>query len=181
MEDALYLRAQSACEIHGAISEKQIPRLRLPPIRFANTGPQARFARDDIRIIILFNDLTGPHCRYGLYCHALLVAFRPCVRFLQILAGFVDRALGVVVGLHGQAVLVDGAVALAGEVEDLADGDVAPDLGPGRLVVAAKRVAEGVDRGLVVALGKQHLADAVAGQGADGVGSRAPSCIRPER
>jgi hypothetical protein len=34
---------------------------------------------------------------------------------------FVDRALCVVVGLHGQAVLIDGAVALAGHVEDLAD------------------------------------------------------------
>ena len=33
-----------------------------------------------------------------------------------------------------------------------------------RLVVAAQRVAVGVDAGLVVALGKEHFADAVAGQ-----------------
>ena len=64
---------------------------------------------------------------------------------MQILAGFVDGALGIVVGLDGQAILVDGTVALAGHVEDLADGDVAPDLGPRRLVVAAQRIAEGVD------------------------------------
>ena len=39
---------------------------------------------------------------------------------LQVLAGFVYCALSVVVGLHGQAVLVDGAVSLAGAVEDFA-------------------------------------------------------------
>jgi hypothetical protein len=60
-------------------------------------------------------------------------AFGLAEGLLQVLAGFVDGALGVVVGLDGEAVLVDGAVALAGEVEDFADGDVAPDLGPGRL------------------------------------------------
>ena len=39
-----------------------------------------------------------------------------------------------------------------------------------RLVVAAQRVAEGVHAGLVVALRKQHLADAIAGQRAQRVG-----------
>ena len=40
--------------------------------------------------------------------------------FLQILPGFVERALGVVVGLDGLAVFVGGALALSGDVEDLA-------------------------------------------------------------
>ena len=65
------------------------------------------------------------------------------VGLLQVEAGLVDGALGVVVGLDGQAVLVDRAVALAGDVEDLAQGDVAPDLGPARVAVAAQGVAVG--------------------------------------
>ena len=79
------------------------------------------------------------------------------VGFAEVLAGFVDGALGVVVGLDGEAVLVDGAIALAGDVEDFAEGDVAPDLGPGGIVVAAEGVAVGVDGGLVVALGERGL------------------------
>ena len=59
-------------------------------------------------------------------------AFGLAEGLLQVLAGLVDRSLGVVVGLDGEAVLVDGAVALAGDVKDFADGDMAPDLGPGR-------------------------------------------------
>ncbi len=39
---------------------------------------------------------------------------------LQILPGFIQGALGVVVGLKGLAVLVGGAFALSGDVEDLA-------------------------------------------------------------
>ena len=44
----------------------------------------------------------------------------PQVGLLQILPCLVHRALGVVVGLDGQPVLVDRTVALAGDVEDLA-------------------------------------------------------------
>ena len=85
-------------------------------------------------------------------------------------AGFVDGALGVVVGLDGEAVLVDGAVALAGDVEDFAELDVAPDLGPLGVAVAAQSVAEGVGGGLVVALHEEDLADAVGGERAVLVG-----------
>ena len=86
------------------------------------------------------------------------------VGLLEEHAGFVDAALGVVVGLDAEAVLVDGAVALAGDVEDAADLDVAPALGPGGIIVAAERIAERVDAGLVVTLGEEHFADAVAGE-----------------
>ncbi len=85
-------------------------------------------------------------------------------------AGFVDGALGVVVGLDGEAVLVDGAVALAGDVEDAAEFDVAPDLDPPGVAVAAEGVAEGVGGGLVVALHEEDLADAVGGERAVFVG-----------
>ena len=47
---------------------------------------------------------------------------------------------------------------------------MAPDLGPAGLAVAAKGVAVGVDAGLVVALGEEHLADAVAGERALRIG-----------
>ncbi len=85
-------------------------------------------------------------------------------------AGFVDGALGVVVGLDGEAVLVDGTVALAGDVEDAAELDVAPDLDPLGVVVAAQGVAEGVGGGLVVALHEEDFADAVGGERAVLVG-----------
>src|SRR5690348_6267143 len=49
---------------------------------------------------------------------------------LQVLACFLLRALGVVVGLQRLAILVGGALALPGPAEDLAQLDVAPASGP---------------------------------------------------
>jgi len=69
-----------------------------------------------------------------------LLAVRPLVRGLQVEPGFVHRSLGVVVGLHGQAILVYGPVPLSGYVEDLADLDVTPALGPTRFIVAAQGI-----------------------------------------
>ena len=80
-------------------------------------------------------------------------------------AGFVDGSLGVVVGLDGEAIFVDGALALAGDVEDAAELDVGPDLGPAGVAVAAEGVAEAVGSGLIVVLGEEDLADAVGGEG----------------
>src|SRR5260370_14551446 len=76
-------------------------------------------------------------------------------------AGFVDCALGVVVALDGEAVLVDGAVALAGAVEDAGQLDVAPDLDPLGVAVAADGVAEGVRGRLEVALHVKDFADGI--------------------
>src|ERR1700761_4585728 len=59
------------------------------------------------------------------------------VWLLQQGTRFVNGSLCVVVGLHGEAVLLHGAVALAGDVEDLAETDVAPDLRPAWLAIAA--------------------------------------------
>src|SRR5579871_2923887 len=73
------------------------------------------------------------------------------VGLLQPLPRLVQRALSVVVGLDGEPVLVDGAVALAGDIEDLAQADVAPDLGPARIAIAAQGIAIAVYSGLVVA------------------------------
>ena len=79
-------------------------------------------------------------------------------------ACFVDGALGIVVGLDGEAVFVDGAFALAGEVEDAAELDVGPDFSPLGVTVAAECVAETVGSGLVVVLGEEDFADAVRGE-----------------
>ncbi len=49
----------------------------------------------------------------------LLFGVGALVGLLQVDAGLVDCALGVVVGLDGLAILGDGAVALAGDVKDL--------------------------------------------------------------
>ncbi len=99
-----------------------------------------------------------------------LLVFRALVGFGEIEPRFVEGALGVVVGLDGETVFIDGAVALAGEVKDLANLNVAPDFSPRWLVVAAEGIAVGVDAGLVVALGEEDFADAVVGEGALRVG-----------
>ncbi len=79
-------------------------------------------------------------------------------------AGLVQSALGIVVGLHGLTIFIHCAIPLTGDVEDFAELDVAPDLGPLRIVVSAQRVAIGVGGRLVVALREEHFADAIAGQ-----------------
>ena len=94
---------------------------------------------------------------------ALVFAALALVGSLHGGAGFVDCALGVVVGLDGEAVLVDGAVALTGAVEDAGQFDVAPDLDPLRVAITAKGIAEGVGGGLIVALHEEDLANAIGG------------------
>src|SRR5690349_11221787 len=76
----------------------------------------------------------------------------PLIRRAEILAGFVHRALGIVIGLDGLAVFVHCAVALAGIVKDLAQLNVAPYLSPARLAVSVDGLAVFVGGRLVVAL-----------------------------
>src|SRR5260370_38088253 len=70
-----------------------------------------------------------------------LTSFFPLVRLLHVAAAFLERALGIVVGLDGLPVFIDGAFALAGCVENLAQLQVAPNLGPSRLALAIERFA----------------------------------------
>src|SRR6476646_5827920 len=79
------------------------------------------------------------HKNYSLAVAGLLLL----KRLLQILAGFVQGALGVVVGLQGLAVLVGGAFALSGDVEDLAYLDMTPDFCPARFAIAIQALAIG--------------------------------------
>src|SRR5580658_6816482 len=90
--------------------------------------------------------------------------FGALVGFLQVLAAFFESAEGVVVGLDGLAVFVDGALALAGDVKNFAQLDVAPDFGPARLAVAVERGAVRIGGGLVVALEKEDFGHAVVRQ-----------------
>src|SRR5580704_17362465 len=108
--------------------------------------------------------------RFAFASNHVLLGFGEFVRLLQPLAGFVDRSLSVVVGLHCEPVLVHCPVTLAGDVEDFAQRYVAPDLGPARLTIAAKRVAVRIDAGLVIALGEEQLANAIGGEGTLRVG-----------
>ena len=62
------------------------------------------------------------------------------------------------------AVFVDGAFALAGNIENLAQLDMAPDFGPARLAVAIDGLAIGIGRGLVVPLQEEDFGDAVMGE-----------------
>ena len=78
----------------------------------------------------------------------LLSAGRPTfgrlVSFLKITPRLIESALCVVVGLNRLAVLVGGALALSGNVEDLSQLNVAPDFSPARLAIAIQRVAVGI-------------------------------------
>src|SRR5689334_13043268 len=84
--------------------------------------------------------------------------------FLQIPSGFIQRALGVVVGLQGLTILVGSALALSGDVKDFAQLDVAPDLSPARFAIAVQALAIRIGRGLVVTLQEEHFGDAIVRQ-----------------
>ncbi len=81
----------------------------------------------------------------------------PLVRRLQILGRFFQRALRIVLGPLRLLILVDGAFALAGDVEDLAEEDMRPYLGPLRLQIPILSLAEFIRRSLVVALFEKSL------------------------
>src|SRR4029077_405290 len=97
-------------------------------------------------------------------CRILLLVLWPFVGLLKVLAGLFQSAEGIVVGLKGLAIFVDGAFALPGNIENLAELEVAPDLGPARLTVAVQGGAIRVGGGLVVSLQEEDLSDAVVGQ-----------------
>jgi len=84
-------------------------------------------------------------------CSVLLLG-RPRVRLLKVESCLIDRALRIIVGLDGQAVLSHGAIPLTGQIKDFPKLDVAPNLGPAWLVIAPKGIAIAVDGRLVVAL-----------------------------
>jgi len=73
--------------------------------------------------------------------------------------------------LLGFAVFVDGAGALAEQVKDLAEIDVAPDVGPllGSLRNGLQGVAERVGGGLIILLVEKGFAHAEIGEWATGL------------
>ena len=90
--------------------------------------------------------------------------FRPLLQLktlLQILAGFVHRALGVVVGLQGLAIFIGGAFALAGHIKYLAQLDVAPNFCPAGVAVTIQAFAISVSLGLIVFLLEKYFSDAI--------------------
>src|SRR5450631_112838 len=98
----------------------------------------------------------------GLY--SSLASFFPLVRLLHVPAAFLERTLRIVVGLDGLPVFIDGAFALAGYIENLAQLQVAPNLGPAWVTVAVQRLAVGVRRRLIILLQEKHLGDSVMGE-----------------
>src|SRR5207245_944615 len=90
-----------------------------------------------------------------------LVGLGAFVGFFQMLAGFVERALGIVVCLGSLAVFVDRSLALPGDIENLAELNVAPDFCPARIAVAVERVTISICGGLVVFLQEEDFGDAV--------------------
>ena len=78
--------------------------------------------------------------------------------------------MGVVIRLESLAVLVGGALSLVGNVENLPELDMAPDLGPLWLTIAVESFTIGVRGGLIVLLQEENLGDAVMSQRAVVVG-----------
>src|SRR5258708_2164991 len=96
---------------------------------------------------------------------SLLFIFRPLERLLQILARFLEGAEGIVIGLDGLTIFVNGALALARNVENLPKLDMAPDFGPPRITVTIDGRAVGVRRRLIIPLEEEDLGDAIVSQG----------------
>src|SRR5258708_29825417 len=95
----------------------------------------------------------------------LLFVFRSFEGLLEILTRFFEGAEGIVVGLDGLPIFVNGAFALAGNVENLPKLDMAPDFGPPRITVPVDRRAVGVRRRLIIPLEEEDLGDAIVSQG----------------
>src|ERR1700683_1832257 len=89
----------------------------------------------------------------------------PLVGLLQIFPGFFEGSEGIVMGLESLAVFIDGAFALTGDVENLAQLDAAPNFGPARLSVSVDRRAVGIGRGLIISLQEEDFGNAVVGEG----------------
>src|SRR6266567_6002198 len=90
---------------------------------------------------------------------------RLLVGFLQVPARLIQRSLGVVVSLDGLAVLVGGALALAGDIENLAQLNMAPDFGPARIPIAVQAITVGVGGSLIVVLYEKHFCYTIMRQG----------------
>ena len=102
--------------------------------------------------------------RLGSHSAGLLRAF--CVRLGDVLLRFILRAAGVVVGLLGFVVLVDGSRAVPSEVVDLPEIDVRPDLNPfvALVQIAIQRVSECIGRGGIVLLIEECFRHAEIGE-----------------
>jgi len=90
--------------------------------------------------------------------------------FLQQFASLIDSASRIVVGLHSEPVLHQSPLTLAGDIKYFAELNVARNFGPTRIAVASQRVPTGIHAGLVVALFKLNLRNAVVGQRTSRVG-----------
>src|SRR5579884_1659201 len=95
-----------------------------------------------------------------------IAARRPPVRRLQILVRLVQRVLRVVFGADCLLVFVYGPIPLIGDIKDLAEIDMGPNLGPFGLAVPVDGLPEFIGRGLIVALQEKYFCDAVMRQGA---------------
>src|ERR1035438_6460384 len=95
----------------------------------------------------------------------LLLLFRPLVRLLHIFPRFFEGSEGVVVGLRSLPVLSYRALALAGDIENLAQLNMAPDFGPAWLAVPINGCSVGIGGGLVVPLKEENLSNAVMREG----------------
>src|ERR1700733_10935304 len=82
------------------------------------------------------------------------------VGFAQEVLDFVLGALGIVARPLRLLVLVDGAVALTGDVENVTELDMRPHLGPLGLEIPIERLAIFIGCRLVVVLEEVHFGDA---------------------
>ena len=65
---------------------------------------------------------------------------------VDVLSGFFECALGIVLGTQGLTIFIHGTIALIADIEDLADVDVRPHFSPLRLEISRENRAELVCR-----------------------------------
>src|ERR1700674_401969 len=100
---------------------------------------------------------------------SLLGAALPFVRLLEVFSSSFLSALRVILGPDGEVILVDRALSLPGDIENLPEVDVRPDLRPLRIQIAVESLAEFVGGGLVVVLELVDFGNAVVRQGTGAV------------
>src|SRR5437667_12414126 len=86
------------------------------------------------------------------------------VRLLQVSPRLVQSALSIVVSLNGLTIFVRRALALPGDVKNLAELNVAPDLRPTRLAIPVQAIAICIGRRLKVVLQEKYFGHAIVCQ-----------------
>src|SRR5206468_5693258 len=141
-------------------SARHPPEHRRPAPRQTRTQrrPAHRIGGIGVQVATLYKKRNTNSCEKPSHRVRRLLSL---VGLLQVPGHFILRALRVIAGPLRQLILVDGALALAANVEDLAQVDVPPHFGPLRIEIAVERFAKFIRRRLIIILEEEYFADAI--------------------